>query len=142
MIVAKFKQDSSAQTKKPSVIAAFKRTCNVSEACRIAEVERSTHYAWLKSDPAYKEEFESSRDEAAQILEDEAVRRAEQGVDEPVFYKGEVCGSVRKYSDTLLIFLLNGAMPDKYKRERAQLDINVSIGLADRIAAGRKRLAE
>ena len=47
--------------------------------------------------------------------EDEAVRRAHDGVDEPVFYQGKACGVVRKYSDTLLIFLLKGRRPEKYR---------------------------
>ena len=36
-------------------------------------------------------------------------------MEEPVFYQGEVVGSVRKFSDTLLMFLLKGNRPDKYK---------------------------
>jgi hypothetical protein len=66
-------------------------------------------------DPDYQAEFEEAHKEACDRLEQEARRRAVEGVDEPVFYKGEHCGVVRKYSDTLLIFLLNGAMPHKYK---------------------------
>ena len=45
-------------------------------------------------------------------------RRAVEGVEEPVgWYKGEAGGVVRKYSDTLLIFLLKGRKPEMY-RER------------------------
>ena len=43
------------------------------------------------------------------------VRRAFEGTDEPVYYKGEECGSVRKYSDTLAIFLLKAHAPEKYR---------------------------
>ena len=50
------------------------------------------------------------------MLEREARRRAVEGVEEPVgFYKGEPSAYVRKYSDTLLIFLMKGARPDKYR---------------------------
>jgi hypothetical protein len=48
-------------------------------------------------------------------LESEARRRAVDGVDEPVFHKGRICGTVRKYSDALLMFLLRGNAPEKYK---------------------------
>ena len=54
-------------------------------------------------------------------LEDEAIRRAREGVDEPVFYKGEHCGNVRRYSDTLLIFMLKARKPDVY-RKRASIE--------------------
>lgn len=38
--------------------------------------------------------------------------------------------TVRKYSDTLTIFLLKGAMPEKY-RERQDLNLSGKISLAD-----------
>ena len=51
-------------------------------------------------------------------MEEEARIRAMFGVKQPVFYKGEVCGSVRKYSDVLLIFLLKGLRPEVYRENR------------------------
>ena len=48
------------------------------------------------------------------------MRRAREGVDEPVFYQGEHCCNVRRYSDTLLIFMLKARKPDVY-RERASI---------------------
>ncbi len=47
-------------------------------------------------------------------------RRAVEGVDEPRFHDGQICGHVRKYSDTLLIFMLKARRPDKYK-ERGEV---------------------
>jgi hypothetical protein len=58
---------------------------------------------------------------AADGLEDEARRRAVEGVEEPVYHQGVQVGAVRKYSDTLLIFLLKGCRPDVY-RERYQVN--------------------
>jgi hypothetical protein len=48
-------------------------------------------------------------------MEQEADRRAIEGVDEPVFHKGTVVGHIRKYSDTLLIFRLKALAPAKYR---------------------------
>jgi hypothetical protein len=42
------------------------------------------------------------------------LRRARDGIEEPRFYEGAVCGHVRKYSDALLIFLLKARRPEKY----------------------------
>jgi hypothetical protein len=39
-------------------------------------------------------------------LEDEVMRRAKDGVVEPVFYKGRVVGEKRRYSDNLAMFIL------------------------------------
>jgi hypothetical protein len=83
-------------------------------------IDRTTHYKWLKADEVYTAAFKEARDMGGDVLEDEAVRRAHDGVDEPVFYQGEVCGVVRKYSDSVLMFLLKGAKPDKYK-DRAEV---------------------
>jgi hypothetical protein len=47
-------------------------------------------------------------------LNGDDLRRCKDGVEEPRFYEGEVCGHVRKYSDTLAIFLLQARRPEKY----------------------------
>ncbi len=58
---------------------------------------------------------------AVDVLEDEATRRAVEGWVEPVgWYKGKAGGTIRRYSDTLLIFRLKGELPQKYA-ERMQL---------------------
>ena len=78
-------------------------------------------------------DFAARWDEAkrigAEALEDEAVRRAARGVDEPVFHQGAQVGTVRKYSDTLAIFLLKGAMPEKY-RDNAKLELAGRVELS------------
>lgn len=56
---------------------------------------------------------------AAEVLEQEAWRRAVTGTLKPVYQGGEQVGTVREYSNTLMIFLLKGANPEKY-RERVQ----------------------
>ncbi len=113
--------------KKRAFLAAVARTGNVTISAEIADVARSAHYQWLEADPVYVEAFEDAMEQAAQRLEAEARRRAEEGVEEPVFYKGKKCGVIRKYSDTLLIFLLKGAMPDKYK-ERTSTELTGAGG--------------
>ena len=58
--------------------------------------------------------WDDAIEDGTDLLEDEVLRRAKDGVDEPRFYEGEVCGHVRKYSDTLAIFLLKARRPEKY----------------------------
>jgi hypothetical protein len=48
--------------------------------CLAANISRRTHYRWLKTDHAYKGAFERAKVEAARGLEDEARRRAFEGV--------------------------------------------------------------
>ena len=65
-----------------------------------------------------------------EVLEDEALRRARDGTDKPIYQGGKKVGSVREYSDTLLIFLLKARNPAKY-RERIDAhvtgDVKVNI---------------
>ncbi len=90
-------------------------------ACEVAKVGRSSHYRWLEKDPEYREAFELAKEGAADILEAEAYRRAVEGVEKPVgWYKGKPGGTVRLYSDVLLMFLLKALRPEKY-RERVEV---------------------
>lgn len=63
-------------------------------------------------------------------LEDEAHRRAFEGVDKPVFYQGDECGTIREYSDTLAIFLLKAHNPEKY-RENSKVELEANIRVND-----------
>lgn len=111
--------DKIEHPKKRAFLAAYATVATVRNGCKIAEISRTTHYQWMKDDPLYKEAFSEAKREACDNLEEEATRRAMEGVEEPVFYEGEVCGSKQRYSDTLLIVLLKANMPDKYIERRA-----------------------
>jgi hypothetical protein len=93
---------------------------NVARACKATAIGRTAVYAWRNDD----EEFAQAWDEAVEAgldeLEQEARRRAVEGTLEPRFYKGIECGHIRKYSDTLLIFLLKAGRPEKYRDRIAQ----------------------
>lgn len=101
--------------KKAAFLAAFAETGNLSVSAAAAKVHRSMHYAWLAKDPDYREAFEQARETAADRLEQEARRRAIEGTERPVYQGGKLVGTVREYSDTLLIFLLKGVRPDVYR---------------------------
>lgn len=114
------------------------------------------HYRWMREDPEYKAEFALAHEEAIQCLEDEAVRRAHEGLEEPLVYQGQFTYAsynkktkkgigpplaIRKYSDQLLMFLLRAARPEKY-RERFQMEHTGMIGVESRLQAARKRMAK
>jgi hypothetical protein len=101
--------------KHRAFIGAFKASYSISEAAKAVGIDRSVHYDWLRDVPGYREAFEEAKEEATQTLEDEATRRATKGVTEGVFYKGKPVGLKRVYSDALLMFLLRGARPAKYR---------------------------
>ena len=81
-----------------------------------------------------------ARVEACDLLEAEARRPAVSGVRKPVYYMGDICGTVRECSDTLLIFLMKGAMAEKYRDDYRAEHTNPN-DFAERVAAGRARVA-
>lgn len=112
---------------KKGFLEEFARHGNISEAAREVGIDRTTVYLWKQRDAAFLEAFERAELDATEVLETEARRRAVEGWEEPVFGSlgqgagsGEI-GTVRKFSDTLLIFLLKGRAPEKY-RDRASLE--------------------
>ena len=71
-------------------------------------------------------------DEYRQALrEDEADRRAVEGTLRPVFHKGNICGHVREYSDSLLAIQLKAGNPDRYadrqKVEHRGVMLNLNV---------------
>ncbi len=104
------------RAKQNAFLAAFRVSASITEAAKATGCDRSAHYEWKRADRTYPERFEAARIEAAEALEDEAVRRAREGVLEPIFYQGVGCGAKRVYSDGLLQFLLRGALPEKYRQ--------------------------
>ena len=114
-------QHNATPLKRAAFLAAYQETGTIRAAAEAAGIDRTTHYRWL-DDPEYAELFYQAQQEAVESLEAEARRRAVTGWQEPIFYQGQVVGHRRRYSDTLLIFLLKGAMPDKYVDKVQQMD--------------------
>ena len=125
------------QPNKRAFLAAIAETGNITGASKITSIARVTHYDWMQTDMDYAAAFKVAMETAAENLELEARRRATKGTARPVFYKGEECGTVQEYSDTLLIFLLKGAMPDKYS-ERYQSIMDINVTLEDKTPEERK----
>jgi len=108
--------------KLTAFLAVLAETATVQAACDAIDVSRYTAYKWRKDAPGFAEDWDDALKAGMLRLEDEATRRATDGVDEPVFYQGSQCGSVRRYSDTLLIFLLKAHNPEKY-RDNARVEL-------------------
>ena len=111
---------------KKAFLEDFAETGNVSESARNIGIVRQTVYLWKERDATFLRAYEQAEIDATERLEQEARRRGAEGWDEPVFGRvakdmdGKI-GTVRKYSDTLLIFLLKGRAPEKY-RERGSVE--------------------
>lgn len=96
-------------------LAKLAESGNVSRAAKRAGISRARVYQLREESAAFAQAWDKAREIAVGLLEDEAWRRAREGVLEPVFQKGQQVGVVRKYSDTLLIFLLKAHKPAMYR---------------------------
>lgn len=116
-----------ARPRKNEAIAKFllelARCGNVTQAARKAKLGREALYLKRRKEPDFKAAWDEAATMGVDALEDEARRRAYEGWKEPVYKNGEKVGTVTKFSDTLLIFLLKGAKPEKY---RETVDMKVS----------------
>ena len=122
------------------ITPAFKRkflnllsdTGNVSKCCKALNITRVQMYKHRRENSKFKEAWEAAYQVAIALLEDEAWKRA-MGVEHDKFNKlGKKTGVVKKYSDTLLMCLLQANFPDKYQY-RQKVDASVTGDLTIKI---------
>ena len=100
-------------------------TGSVINAVRIAGTSRTRVYELRKVDPAFAAAWAEAEDIAVDQLEDEARRRAVEGVPEPLVRAGKLVLdnngqpiTVRRYSDSLLTTLIKARRPPRRERSK------------------------
>lgn len=137
--------------KKRAYFEALSTTPSFTEAARLAGISRKTGFTYRNE---ANEKTRALLDLALQMgirrAEDEAWRRGTEGWEEPVYQGGKLVGTKLVKSDTMLIFMLKAAKPEKY-RERFEhsgpaggpIQTEDLTGLSDAELAKRtKRLVE
>ena len=100
---------------RPKFLDALRQTGNVTGSAQLAGRSRAAVYQARDRSETFAKQWDEAIEAATDSMELEARRRALSGVDEPVYYQGQVVGAVRKYSDVLLIFLLKAHRPAKFR---------------------------
>ena len=108
-------------------LKALADTACVSRACQRAGIARSAAYSHRLKNAEFAHAWAEVLEVSIELLEAEARRRAMGEVLEPVFYQGKKCGTTRRYSDTLLIFLLKAHKPEKY-RDNTRVEVTGNDG--------------
>jgi hypothetical protein len=120
----------------PTFLAQLAKSPRVGAAAAAAGITRQNAYHRRRVDPDYAAAWEDALARSTDALIGEMYRRAVEGVEKPVFYRGKQCGAIRKYSDTLAIFLAKAFQPEIYatgkRRELARA----------RLAAGEEDVEE
>lgn len=147
---------NSTPKKRPRWVKGFltslAQSGNVRFACEAADVDRKTAYNLRDADESFATDWESALEESADLLEQEARRRAHDGLRRLKFHNGipimvpalgengipllnvdnepiMVPYVEHEYSDTLLIFLLKGIRPEIYRdnvsvRHSGKIDVS------------------
>ncbi len=144
---------------REAFLGALSAGASITAACRSADLGRTTVYGWRASDDDFARSWDEAIEGGTDRLEDEAFRRAHDGVAEPVISGGrqvlDADGAplvVRRYSDNLLVTLLKARRPERFKDRLAadlradvkvgpdpEADIAVMVALLDGLAARKAR---
>jgi len=92
----------------------------VCDAAEDLNISRRALYRKRAADKKFAEAWDKAVDRGIDVIEDEAKRRALDGTEEPVFYKGEVCGYIRRKSDVCMSLVLK-AHRSNYRQQSHEL---------------------
>ena len=109
------KDKRSTKKRKKEFLLKLEQTASMTRAAKLSKVPRRTVYDWIDNDEEFAKDLEKSKLIAVEALEDEAVRRAFEGTVRPIYQGGKEVGKIREYSDTLMVMLMKGNLPEKYK---------------------------
>lgn len=127
------------QDKLSAFITVLANTGRVDKACEAIDISRYTAYQWRDTNSDFAAAWEKAKRISASHLEDEAHRRAVDGVTQEIYDKdGNVVSTRTTYSDTLLTFLLKANDPEKFSdktevRHSGGIQLLVNTGVPDRI---------
>jgi len=93
---------------------------SITKAARWARIHKQNHWLWMHQEGSgYPAAYEAARERGIHQLEDEAVRRAYDGIRKAVRYKGKIVGYDTEYDSTLLLACLRARHP-KFQPQSTQ----------------------
>lgn len=96
-------------------------------ACQTVGVSLAFVRQWRKDDPEVDNALKEAEQVGTQGLVSAAIQRGVHGVEEDIYYRGEVVGSKRNYSDSLLTLLLKTKVPEFKQEEGGGVNVNVNV---------------
>lgn len=98
------------------------RRGNVSDACELIGIGRTAAYKWKSEVESFRVAWDDIVDKHTDALEAKVYDRAFDGWQEPVFYQGDECGTVTKFSDSNAQFILRARRPTIY-RDNSKIEL-------------------
>lgn len=119
-----------SKKKRKVFLSILAQTGQVAAASRASGYQNTSFLTKLRrEDEDFADEWDLALESAKHVLEEEIVRRARDGVMEPVFYKGEIVGHKVNYSDALAMFILRKLDPS-YRDTGRNHEMNINFGIA------------
>jgi hypothetical protein len=117
--VRQYAPKDSPETRE-KVLDNLRAGMTLKDASEQAGVPRRTVCQWREDDPEFRKQIEAAYDEGTDVLEREAQRRAVEGTEHKFYDKeGNLVNSRVEYSDTLMIMLMKGRRPERYRDKSA-----------------------
>lgn len=147
--------DSLQRPWRAAFLAALRQCGNIRRACEACGIGRRTAYDLRGADPTFAAQWDEAQEDFADLLEEEAIRRA-MGTKELVIHQGKPCGIwvlngevvtdttpgakliplyENRYSDGLIQFELRGRRRAKYDPPKEAPPPTEQQGNADEVLA-------
>jgi hypothetical protein len=106
------------QQKLDALIAELTANCgDMYEACKSTGMSLQFVSQWRKDDSKTDAEIREAINLGTMRIESAAIKRAVEGVEEDIYYQGDIVGSKTVYSDGLHALLLKGRMAEVYGKD-------------------------
>jgi hypothetical protein len=131
-------------TRKKAIVAMLAKDFSTLKVARANGISGETFRRHYHEDPEFHNAVDEARELYVTRLRDEVYRRGVEGWNEPVFYKGDKCGDIRRYDSSLLLAHLKRYDPSY--REASKIDVKaehsgtISSGLEQLSPEGRAAL--
>ena len=118
-------------TARQRFLLTLSKTGNASKAYKTSGLTRRQVETLREDDVAFGQAYDDAMNEAVDLLEAEAWRRALKGTTQPVAKAGQPVVT-RRYSDPLLMMLLRGCRPEKFRMHgKASMPADPMIGIRE-----------
>ena len=114
------RHDGWTPERQRAFIEALADTGSVEAASKIVDMSAVGAY-YLRRQPgaeSFREAWRKALDLGVQRIEDVAMDRALNGVDEPLYSYGKLIGTRKRYNDRLLMFMLRNRAPERFAAGR------------------------
>lgn len=128
-------QARATEARQRAFLAELERTGRVVDAAHAAGLTTSTVYRLRDRSDAFAAAWDHARAHCYERVEEAAFERAVEGVEVPVYYRDQVVGTRRKYSDTLALAIMRRTKnaTDSVERERLRAQVEEELREAGRL---------